>query len=165
MLNQNIVDAFRTSKNDKKLEKDGTTYFRFKSEADHGLIIDYVKKESLSVQLLALQARYSGTQNGNDMLRRTAELICERITYLSENFKLIELDRQNNRIQIRSAPPYRKDSVIYFFEIILDFSSMTLTLQRLLHEREDRSTRPVPFVASYDILERLLYDLLNLSET
>ena len=164
MFTKNIIEQFKTSREDKILEVGNREFKRFLIDKAHDISIDYTKKENLSAELLTVKMRYSGPAEGTDELSRIAGLICERITYLSENFKLIELDRHNNKVQIRSAPPYHRESLIYYFEIILDLNRMSLQLQRLAYDSEDRSLEPVPFVISYDLLERLMRDLFDLAE-
>jgi hypothetical protein len=165
MRSENITEQFKSSGKDKIIKEGSREFRRFQGTGKLPIRIDYTQKEKLSAELLKIKMHYSGTAEGSDQLSRVAELVCERITYLSESFKLIELDRHNNKVQIRSAPPFRKESFIYYFEIILDLSKKTLQLQRLMYDRDIRSTEPVSFVVSYDILERLIADLVQINES
>ena len=82
-------------------------------------------------------------------------------SYLSENFKTIEIDRYTNQVQIRSYPPYQQNGQRFYFEIIMDFNAGIFKLYRVCADVNTNSTKKYPFVVSEETLQRLLADIIS----
>ena len=113
---------------------------------------------SASLRKIGLQAAESPT-NEEQALRRQAEAIVQRVTFLPENLALHELDKMQRKALLRSAVPFRKGSAVYFFEIQLT-DGREVALYRV--KNENHTTSLVPFVLSWDLAERLISTLAEI---
>jgi len=90
------------------------------------------------------------------LLAEQAAALENRITYLLEGFRLIELDEIAHRAQVRSATPYREEEAIQYYEVLLEQGSV-LVFGRYAGNHNSRSLQP--FHVTDDICRRLLNDL------
>ena len=82
-----------------------------------------------------------------------------RLTYFTEPLALIELDQVGKQALLRSKPPLPQEKGVRFFQLTVS-PEVRLVLQRL--QNENGKTVAVPFVASYEVLERFLNDSVQL---
>lgn len=94
-----------------------------------------------------------------DRLRRQADEIVRRVSYLTEQIELIELDKRNGKAQLRSKLPQRETERASFFEILLD-GNYKLTLRRYEFSVEVSASRriEIAFEMTHDIFTRLVSD-------
>ena len=97
----------------------------------------------------------------NALLERQADAVKERITFLLEEFRLIELDRQNKRAQLRSYPPFARDDSRFYFEIVLDEGVMA-HLQRYQFNRSARRYQKVTSQLTLETFERLVDEMVGI---
>ena len=85
---------------------------KFKEAEKLGVVLDY----------LAIARNEPMLDNAaiNQELQRQAEEVQGKITFLLEDFRLLELDRQNKRAQLRSYPPQADADSKYYYEIVLE---------------------------------------------
>ncbi|MGD9897781.1 MAG: hypothetical protein AB7T22_01515 [Calditrichaceae bacterium] len=127
--------------------------------------VDFLSIDSLSSKFLRIRVEDAFLKDlglNDEQLERVSNLLCEKISFLSESFKLIENDRKNKRVQIRSYPPYVKEQSRSYFELLLDLNEAVLTLSRKETESSGHITENVPFVLSDELFERLLTVLTGL---
>ncbi len=126
---------------------------KFKDIDKYGIVFDYIsiKKETpiLDVELI------------NRTLEKQAELIQKTITYLLEDFRLIELDTMNKRAQLRSYPPYKKDDSKFYYEIVLD-EGIRFHLQRYEYSRTKKRYEKITSQLTLEMFERLLEDVIKI---
>ncbi|MDZ7269898.1 MAG: hypothetical protein ONB48_16735 [candidate division KSB1 bacterium] len=91
-----------------------------------------------------------------ELLAEQAAVLEQRVTYLLESFRLIELDETTNRAQVRSATPYREAEAIQYYEALLEQGGV-LVFSRYAGSRTDRALQP--FHVTDDVCRRLLNDL------
>lgn len=91
-------------------------------------------------------------------LEEQAEQIQTKITYLLENFKLIELDKMNRRVQLRSYPPYDTEDGKYFYEIIIE-NANEVYFQRFAYSYEHKRYEKVVSDFTREAFIRLINDL------
>ena len=96
-----------------------------------------------------------------DRLRRQADEIVRRVSYLTEQIELIELDKRNGKAQVRSKLPRRENERTSFFEILLD-GNYKLTLRRYEFSVEVSASRRIgiAFEVTHDIFNRLVSDFV-----
>ncbi|RMF56357.1 MAG: hypothetical protein D6748_13720 [Calditrichaeota bacterium] len=126
---------------------------RFKDIDKLGIVLDYlsIKKQApiLDVSLI------------NQKLDEQAAAVEKRITFLLEGFKLIELDRQNKRAQLRSYPPHTKENSKYYYEIVLD-EGTRVHFQRYEYSIPDKRYQKIDSQLTLETFERLLDELSDL---
>jgi hypothetical protein len=93
-----------------------------------------------------------------DLLLRQAGEIERRISYLLENFRLVELDEINGIALVRSVAPHQKNEEKFYYEILLDHGSR-LTFTRYRKQRQDKERQSVSSHLTEEIFERLADDL------
>ena len=87
----------------------------------------------------------------------------EHVTYLGERIKVIETEGREGRTIMRSLPPRVEGEVISYFEIVLE-RSRDLSLQRYMYAPKLGKRIPVPATLTRDTMERLMNDLIALSQ-
>ena len=156
-----IIKDFKTFKNPQILQINGLTFKRFTHSDSITSIIDYSKREELSSKLLQIKVinpAWQSSAPSKDFLEKIGNKICEHVNYLSERLKLIEIDTNNAKTQIRSYPPNVDKNKKIFFEIIFTANEHSITLTR----KQNASSTPQPFVLTNEIIERYLEDIFAL---
>lgn len=157
-----IYSAFKNLENPLILKDAGFTFKRFIFKENIILVIDYLRKNELGAELLSVKMTDKNIQNlvdAKDKLENFSNRLCDRINFLTEKFRLIEIDKQNNKAQIRSYPPYIKQNEKLFFEIIINASEPSIYLCRKVVETDKKATRPAAFVLNDEVFLRLLQNL------
>jgi len=100
-----------------------------------------------------------------DRLRRQADEIVRRVSYLTEQIELIELDKRTGKAQLRSKLPQRENERASFYEILLD-GNYKLSLRRYEFSAEAPASRRIgiAFEMTHDIFNRLVSDLVAVLE-
>ncbi len=158
-----ILDEFKNFDKPLVINDQTRNYNRYHHVNDFEFLIDYFTKSNLGSELLAIKLVDKNLQNlidAKNNLEEFSNQLCDRITYLTESFRLIEIDSKNNKAQIRSYPPYVKKNEKLFFEIVIDASECSLLLSRKVYDNFNRSTKPVSFILNDDVLERIIADLI-----
>jgi hypothetical protein len=94
-------------------------------------------------------------------LAEQANAIQKKITYLLEEFKLIEMDNQNKRAQLRSYPPYTRDNSKYYYEVVLDEGNKA-HFQRYQYSMEEKRYGKITSQLTSETFERLVNDLTSI---
>ncbi len=100
----------------------------------------------------------------NEMLSVQAQKIQESVTFLLEDFKLLELDKQNKRAQLRSYPPYADDDAKYYYEIVLDEGN-AVHFQRYQFIRQEKRYAKITSQLTAETFERLIDSLSDLLDS
>ncbi len=92
------------------------------------------------------------------LLLHQASEIERRISYLLENFRLVELDELSGIAQVRSATPHQKSEEAFYYEVLLqDGTSATFT--RYCKSRQAEKREVVACHLTQETFERLVDDL------
>jgi len=161
---EKIVADFKKFDNPQIITSQGLTYNRYSYSAEIDLFIDYFKKNDIGSELLAIKLIDKNLKHlvdAKNKLDDFANKLCDKITYLSESFKLIEIDQYNHRAQIRSYPPFVSKDKKLFFEIEINASKNSLLLSRKAADIIQHKVKPVSFVLNDEILERIIRDLIE----
>jgi hypothetical protein len=123
---------------------------KYKDIDKYGIVIDYISLSS-TVPIMDVELM-------NKYLEKQADLIQKKITYLLEDFRLIEYDKMNKRVQLRSYPPHKKGDFKYYYEIVVD-EGTKLHFQRYEYDKNERRFEKITSQFTLEIFERLLDDL------
>ena len=133
-------------------------YFQHKDDT-FLLQVRYASAEKMGVMLDYLAVSRQGaeipTAGVNDRLDAQAVAIQEKVTFLLEEFKLIELDKQNKRAQLRSYPPYAEADARYYYEIMLD-EGVKVHFQRYQYVIKDKRYEKITSQLTPETFERLV---------
>ncbi len=126
---------------------------RFKEIEKYGILLDYLaihcQKPLMDVSVI------------NRRLDEQVAAIQERITFLLEDFRLLEMDRQNKKAQLRSYPPYSQENSKFYYEIVLD-EGCSLHFQRYEYSRDHRRYEKITSQLTIEIFERLVNEFVNI---
>jgi hypothetical protein len=92
------------------------------------------------------------------LLREQAAEIERRLTYLLEDFRLIELDETAGTAQIRSGTPYRDTDALHYYEILLAGGN-TLTCTRYQKTGKNGGREIEPCYFTEQMLARVCDDI------
>ncbi|MEK7729912.1 MAG: hypothetical protein AAB354_16005 [candidate division KSB1 bacterium] len=100
------------------------------------------------------------THTTNDLkalLTRQAAELEKRLTYLLENFRLLELDETKQVAQVRSHAPYRQDGAMHYYEILLaEGNALSFARYHYRGAHSQRETEPT--YITKEALMRLVSD-------
>ena len=162
MKSEKILNDFKKFNKPLIITESGSSFNRYHYQENFDLFIDYKQKNELGSELLTIKLVNPDIQklvDAKNKLEDYSNELCQKITYLSENFKLIEIDSKNNQAQIRSYPPYTKVNERLFFEILINAPEESLTLWRKSRESSTHRESRKSFILNDEILLRLLKDL------
>jgi hypothetical protein len=89
-------------------------------------------------------------------VKRVAEDLAKRLTYLLETIRPIETDPEHCVVQMRSSPPRREEDKSSYYELIVERSG-ALSLRRYEKQPGD-VRRQVPILLTREVFRRLLTD-------
>jgi len=134
-------------------EDDFQFQMRVKDIEKFAVVVDYIsvgKKEPiLDVEVI------------NQKMTQQAEAIQKNITFLLEAFKLIEIDHQNKRAQLRSYPPHTAKSSKYYYEIVLDEGTKA-HFQRYEYSMAEKRYTKITSQLTTETFERLVNELCSI---
>ena len=84
--------------------------------------------------------------------------LADRVTYLMEPLKVLEVDASGGEVQIRSQSPTTRDDQRSYYEVRL-FKQGTLRMERFAFDEASRRRRRIPCQFTREVLERLADDL------
>jgi len=93
-----------------------------------------------------------------ELLRRQAGEIERRITYVLENFRLLEVDDKNYLAQVRSAAPHQKRDEKFYYEVFLQHG-IGATFARYRQPKQSENRELAPSHLTHETFERLVDDL------
>lgn len=90
-------------------------------------------------------------------LTQWAEALTNRVTYLMEPLRVLEIDTEERHVELRSPQPTQRQGGRFFYQAVLDHSGL-LTLKRFRFDEADRKREQVPLQLTRETLERLMED-------
>ncbi len=98
---------------------------------------------------------------GANVLKKWAEDLCARVTYLLEQLGPLEIDSQGKQVLIRSKSPDKRDSATTFYEVLLQSQGAGLfTLRRYRRDTQAAAREHVDLRTTHEVLEKLADDLI-----
>jgi hypothetical protein len=125
------------------------------------LAVDVTAADSLSCSCREVRMRVPALNKAAaDVLKKWAERLCARVTYLLEPLGPLETDVEGRQVLVRSKSPDERDSAKTFYEVLLQSQGAgVFTLRR--YRRADAGPREhVDLRTTYELLEKLADDLI-----
>ena len=133
--------------------RSGSSHIDWECE-DAEVIVDVEVSDRLAMLVRSICILGRKRDAAPSLLKKQAQAVIDRLTYLDTTLQLIEWDRISNMVQRRGRPD-RADPMPQYFEIIIDRSPSIL-----LHRRCAQET--IPFHISNDCFVRLVNDLVKI---
>jgi len=95
-----------------------------------------------------------------DDLKKRAEFLAKKVTYLLENFEVFEIDPVNLKIQLRSISAQDERVGLSYFEIIVQ-GNASISLARILFDKGKKQKQRIPFHLTNEVLEKLINDVVK----
>lgn len=89
------------------------------------------------------------------IIEQQAEKIEQSITFLPENFRLIEMDHTVKKAQLRSYPPQQEEDSKYYHEVVLEDGN-SAHFQRYQFSREKKRYQKVNSQLTRESFEKLI---------
>lgn len=130
------------------------------TEGDVRITVELTALESLACALTRFEVRNS-TWAGQpiDRIKRIAEDLAKRLTYLLEPIRPIETDPEHCIVQLRSSPPRQDEDRSSYYELLVERSG-ALSLCRYEKQPGD-VRRNVPIHITREVFRRLLADFAS----
>jgi len=135
--------------------KEGGLLFqvKYKDLDKYGIVLDYLS--------ISKDEQIRDAEIINKKLAEQAEALQKTVTYLLEDFRLLELDKMNKRAQLRSYPPHEKKNSKFYYEIMLD-EGIRIHFQRYEYVRDQKRYVKITSQLTLETFERLVDDLSSL---
>jgi hypothetical protein len=127
-----------------------TIQVRFKEVEKYSILLDSIT--------MSIPGASPDVETVNERLSAQADAIQKRITFLLESFRLIELDKQNKRAQLRSYPPHSEENNKYYYEIVLD-EGVKIHFQRYQYSQDQKRYEKIYSLLTMETFERLINEL------
>ncbi len=125
--------------------------------------IDLVAVDSMSCASEEIRIHVPKLVNADfDLLRRWAEALSQKVTYLLENIGPLELDPDSGQILIRSTPPQKQAGSTSFYEVLLkSHSAGNFSLKRYESKSSIGGRQPITMQTTHEVLKKLIVDLVE----
>ena len=126
------------------------------------LAVDLIAVESLGVACEELRLDIPALAAAKlDTLKKWADGLCRRITYLLENLGPLEADAQENQVLIRSTPPDKSAAGTKYYGVMLSaHGAGRFSLRRYRNDNSSTGRVPVPLQVTHEQLSKLVNDLV-----
>ncbi|WP_339613107.1 hypothetical protein [uncultured Rubinisphaera sp.] len=133
------------------------------AEASDLLEVDLAALDTMSCAMNELRLTLPRLQNGtNDAIKRWADDLSRRITYLLEQIGPIEFDDQAGSAMIRSNQPTQLPSGAVYYEFVLQSASKNaVTINRFEIVKGQPGRKRVTLQLTHEVLVKLVNDLLD----
>ncbi len=129
---------------------------------DH-LVCELTELGSLGVSVQRLELRTPKLANlSSDSLRKVADDLAGRVSYLLEAITPIEVDEEQCTVQMRSTPPYRAENATSYYEILV--AAGAIGLMRYKKGRSE-ARHAEPFAITREVLYRLVNDFVGAAKS
>ncbi len=132
----------------------GCTHIDWASE-DVEVIVDVDLSDQLAMLMRSVYVVGSKSDVTPLLLKKQAQAVIDRLSYLDASLRLVEWDRISNMVQMRGRPDKADGALPQYFEIIIDRTPSILLHRRCAHEA-------IPFVISTECFVRLVDDLVQI---
>ncbi len=126
------------------------------------LAVDVTAVDSMSCSCREIRMRVASLAGaGPDVLKKWADALCARITYLLEPLGPLEVDAEGPQVLIRSKSPDKRDDATAFYEILLQLQGAgVFTLRRYRRDNAGNPREHVDLSMTHEVLEKLADDLV-----
>ncbi|MFQ5674990.1 MAG: hypothetical protein ACE5G1_03765 [bacterium] len=109
--------------------------------------------ESLFVEKL------TGEAGARTLIKKQAEFLKSKLTYLLENIEIFEIDEVNSKAQLRSDKPETEQTSLSYYEIVID-GGARITLHRVLFDKLKREKSSTQFHLTNEVIEKAMNDFV-----
>jgi len=126
------------------------------------LAVDITAADSMSCSCREVRMRVPNLSGaGSDVLKKWAQDLCARVTYLLEQLGPLEIDVEGKQVLIRSKSPDKRDDATAFYEILLQSQDAgVFTLRRYRRDGHGAAREHVDLRTTHELLEKLADDLI-----
>lgn len=122
--------------------------------------VDFTAVESLGCAFRELRVAAAELRDGPfDTLKTWADQICQKINYLLEPLRPLEIDAQSQVVLVRSAPPEKNGEQTSFYELQIA-STGALSLRRYVCFGRDAQRESSDIRITHEVLVKLVSDLI-----
>ena len=127
------------------------------------IAIDLTAVDSMSCSSRELRLSVPALSGADfETLKKWAEELCRRVTYLLENIGPLEFDPDAGKVMIRSTPPSRQAGTMKFYEILLQsHSGGNFSLRRYESKAGKPGRDQVDIQTTHEVLQKLIDDLVE----
>lgn len=127
------------------------------------IAVDFTAIDSLSCSFTELRLSLPSLSNvAFDVIKKWAEQLSQRITYLLENIAPLEFDEDAGEAIIRSTPPSQLPNGTQYYEIMLrTHSAGQFSLKRYRSTKGQPGRDTVDIFVTHEVLLKLTDDLLD----
>ena len=128
------------------------------------LAVDLISVESLGISSEELRLDVPSLGAATlDTLKKWANDLCRRVTYLLENLGPLEFDAQGQQVLIRSTPPDKSAAgTTKYYEVMLSsHGAGRFSLRRFRNDSTGGGRIPVPLQVTHEQLSKLVNDLVS----
>ncbi len=124
--------------------------------------VDVATADSMSCSCREIRMRVPALNGaGADVLKKWAEDLCARVTYLMEQLGPLEIDVEGRQVLVRSKSPDKRDDATTFYEILLQSQGAGIfTLRRYRRAVGSAPREHVDLRMTLELLEKLIDDLV-----
>ncbi|MBL8829561.1 MAG: hypothetical protein JNM18_21460 [Planctomycetaceae bacterium] len=127
------------------------------ADGPHEFVCDLVGLDSLGCAFTRFELRHAKLTNATlEQLKKTAEQLSTRLTYLLEAIRPVEIDADACVVQLRSVPPHKSDTGTSYYELHVARGGR-LTLVRY-QATPGQSRVAIPAQVTREVLGRLVQD-------
>jgi hypothetical protein len=126
------------------------------------LAVDVTAVDSLSCSCREVRMRVPSLAGaGSAVLKKWADALCARITYLLEHLGPLEIDTEGKQVLVRSTSPDKRGNATTFYEVLLQSQGAGMfTLRRFRREASGTPREHVDLRTTHELLEKLADDLI-----
>jgi hypothetical protein len=161
-LGQSLVQQLRDFLSQEKDSKGGVAPNNFETViakiALHLKISDF---DRLSFMIEEIVLQNTTNHFSIEQLKQRADRLIGRVTYLLEDFQLVEMDGHSGRVQLRSRAPQKDDRYLSFYEMLLSGDGR-ISLRRYKHDQESQLRSATPMHFTEELLVKLLNDFFDI---
>lgn len=133
----------------------GTSVVLSAREGEESLRCELAAVDSLGVSIRVLELASQKLHGLNpEQLRKVADQLASRVSYLLEAIAPIEVDEESCSIQMRSNPPYRKENATSYYEVLVTAKAISL-------RRYNKSRGSVRKAEPFDLTRQVLYRVVD----
>lgn len=160
-----VTMSLRDDLNDelKRLRGQGPQVVALSASGGITLTIDFTAIDSLGCTFRELALDVPALQNSAfDALKKWAEQLSQRITYLLEHLAPLEFDPAAGEVMIRSVPPDTLPDGTQYYEVLLQsHSGGRFSLKRFRSEKGTPGRTQVEMHTTLEVLLKLADDLVD----
>jgi hypothetical protein len=132
------------------------------SEGSQQLQADLVGLDTLACSFDRLALSSAALAGASvDLLKKTAEALSSRVTYLLEPIQPIEVDPEQCTVQLRSVPPQKDEDKTSYYELLVQRTG-EISLMRYQHI-DGQGRAPISAHVTREVLTRLVEDFSAVS--